>query len=125
MAACACPAELTFFTKVDEPQSLVAHFRNIGVIRDKGFPHSTEEWLNGFKLVSPIKYVANIAPRPLLLVHGSKDDLVDASHAHKLYDRAREPKQIIIVDGAEHRLQQNDTAIAIVIDWLKSQVTMN
>ena len=125
IVTCACPAEFTFFNEVDNPSAIIDHFRGIGIIKDKGFPHSTEEWLNGFKLVSPIKYVANIAPRPLLLVHGNKDDLVDVSHAHKLYDRAREPKQIIIVDGAEHRLQQNDTAIAIVIDWLKSQVTMN
>ena len=33
-----------------------------------------------------------------------------------LYDRAREPKQIIIINGAEHRLRQNDRAMAIVID---------
>ena len=36
--------------------------------------------------------------------------------------RRGRPKQIIIVDGAEHRLRQNDRAMAIVIDWLKSQL---
>lgn len=117
---CACPAEFTFFTEVDEPQSVVDHFRNIGAIRDKDFPYSAQEWLNGFRLVNPIKYVAGIAPRPLLLVHGSQDETVDVSHAYKLYARAGEPKQLIIVDGAEHRLRQNDRAVAIVIDWLKS-----
>ena len=121
VAACACPAELTFFTKVDEPQSLVAHFRNIGVIRDKGFPHSIEDWLNGLRLVSPIKYVAGIAPRPLLLVHGSQDEIVEVSDAYRLYAQAGEPKHIIIVDGAGHRLRQNDKAIAMVTGWLKSQ----
>jgi len=120
VVACACPAEFTFFTEVDDPSSIVDHFRSIGVIRDKDFPHSTEEWLSGFRLVSPIKYVAGIAPRPLLLVHGSQDETVEVSHAHKLYDRAGEPKQVIIVDGAGHRLRQNDRAMAIVIGWLKS-----
>ncbi len=28
--------------------------------------------------------------------------------------------RIIIIDGAEHRLRQNDREMAIVIDWLKS-----
>jgi fermentation-respiration switch protein FrsA (DUF1100 family) len=53
-------------------------------------------------------------------VHGSKDELVEVSHARWLYDKAREPKQIIIIDGAGHRLRQNNRAMAIVIAWLKS-----
>ena len=120
IVTCACPAEFTFFSSANEPQSVIDHLRSIGTIRDEGFPQSIEEWLNGFRLVSPIRYVAGIAPRPLLLVHGSQDEVVEVSHAYKLYDSAGEPKQIIIVDGAEHRLRQNDRAIAIVIDWLKS-----
>ena len=121
IVTCACPAEFTSFLNVDEPQSVIDHFRSIGTIRDENFPQSTEEWLSGFRLVSPIRYVAGIAPRPLLLVHGSQDEVVEVSHAYKLYDSAGEPKQIIIVDGAEHRLRQNDRAMAIVIDWLKSR----
>lgn len=120
-ASCACPAEFTFIFESDDPRSIIDHFRSIGAIRDESFPRSAEEWLNGFKLVRPIECVAEIAPRPLLLVHGSQDETVDVSHAHRLYDRAGEPKQIIIVSGAEHRLRQDDRAITVVIDWLKSQ----
>lgn len=120
IVTCACPAEFTFFPNVDEPQSIIDHFRSIGVIRDESFPQSTEEWLDGFRVVSPIKYVAGIAPRSLLLVHGDQDEMVDVSHAYRLYDSAGEPKQIIIVDGARHRLRENDRAMALVIDWLKS-----
>lgn len=121
VAVCACPADFTFITEVDEPRSVIDHFRSIGTIRDENFPKSTEEWLNGFRLVRPIEYVAGIAPRPLLLVHGSKDETVDISHAYRLYDRAGEPKQIIVVNGAGHKLREDDRAIPIVIDWLKSQ----
>lgn len=113
---CSCPAEFRF----GAPSPLIDRFRSIGVIRDKDFPDSLEEWINGFSLVSPIMHVAGIAPRPLLLVHGNRDELVDVSQAYRLYDRAGEPKQIIIVDGAGHRLRQDDRAMAIVIDWLKS-----
>jgi len=121
VVTCACPAEFTFFTEVDKPQSIIDHFRSIGAIRDKSFPHSAEEWFNGFRLVSPIKHVAGIAPRPLLLVHGNRDETVEVSQAYKLYDRAGEPKLIVIVDGAEHRLRQNDRAMATVIEWLKAR----
>jgi len=125
VVACACPAEFTFFTDVDDSSSVIDHFRSIGAIRSNDFPHSAEEWLGGFKVVSPIKCVAGIAPRPLLLVHGSQDETVEVSHAYKLYDRAGEPKQIIIIDGAGHRLRQSDRAMAIVIGWLKSHAQIS
>jgi len=121
VAVCACPADFTFITEVDEPRSVIDHFRSIGAIRDKDFPRSTEEWLNDFRLVRPIEYVAGITPRPLLLVHGSKDETVAISHAYRLYERAVEPKQMVIVSGAGHKLRQDDRAMAIVVDWLKSQ----
>jgi len=121
VVAYACPAEFTFFNKVNEPQSIVDHFRRIGVIRDKKFPHSTQDWLNSFRLVSPIRYVAGIAPRPLLLAHGNQDKTVAVSDVYRLYAQAGEPKQIIIIDGAGHRLRQNAQAMATVISWLKSQ----
>jgi len=121
VAACACPAEFIFSTKTDEAQSVVDHFRSIGAIRDVDFPQSAEEWFNGFKLVKPIEYVAGIAPRSLLLVHGNQDETVDISHAYRLYERAGEPKQIAIIDGAGHRLRQEDRVVAAVLDWLKVQ----
>ena len=121
IAACACPAEFTFLTRADGPRSFIDNFRSIGAIRDTDFPPSLEEWLDGFRMVSPIKHVAGIAPRPLLLVHGNKDETVNIEQAHRLYDAAGEPKKMVIIDGAGHRLRQDNKAMAIVIDWLKSQ----
>jgi alpha/beta superfamily hydrolase len=121
VVTCACPAEFTLFTEGGDPSSIIDHFRSIGAIRDESFPDSAEEWLNGFRLVNPVDYVAGIAPRALLLVHGSRDETVDVSQAYKLYDRAGEPKQLGIVDGGEHRLRRDDGAMATVIDWLKSR----
>ena len=122
VVTCACPAEFDSLIGANDSRSIIDHFREIGAIRDKDFPYSVEDWISGFRMISPVKHIAGIAPRPLLLVHGSKDELVDVSHAYKLYAKARQPKQIIIVDGAGHRLRQNDEAMSIVIDRLKSQL---
>jgi fermentation-respiration switch protein FrsA (DUF1100 family) len=123
IAACACPAEFTFIS--DDARSAVEYFRSIGTIRDEDFPRSAKEWLNGFRLVSPINYVAEIAPRPLLLVHGSQDETVEVNHAYRLYDRAGEPKRLVIIEGAEHRLRQNEEAMNTVIEWLKSRAEIH
>lgn len=125
VVTCGCLAEFTFLTEADSPQSVIDHFRRIGTIRDKDFPHSTSEWLNGFRLVSPVNYISRIAPRPLLLVHGNQDDMVPVTDAYKLYEKAGEPKQLIIVDGAGHRLRQHKRAMAIAIDFLKSSARIS
>jgi len=122
VASCASPVELASLIKDDDTKSIIGHFRDIAVIRDKDFPPSVDDWLDGFRSVSPVEYIADIAPRHLLLAHGNKDEVVPVNHAYKLYARAGEPKQIIIIDGAGHRLKQDSRAMAIVIDWLKYQL---
>ncbi|MDD5082646.1 MAG: prolyl oligopeptidase family serine peptidase [Dehalococcoidales bacterium] len=119
VVACACPAEFVFGERT--PQGIVEHFRRIGLIRDADFPASVDDWSRGFKKVSPVRYIAGIAPRPLLLVHGSRDEVVNVSQAYRLRDNAGDPKQLVIIDGAGHRLRLDDKAMTVVIDWLKSQ----
>lgn len=46
--------------------------------------------------------VGAIAPVPLLLMHGEKDPVVPVSHAQRLYDAAREPRELWIIPGGEH-----------------------
>ena len=43
-----------------------------------------------------------VAPVPLLVVHGSKDWLVHHSHARLIYERARAPRELLILEGARH-----------------------
>lgn len=50
----------------------------------------------------PIDYVHRIAPRPLFIMHGTDDRVVDPRMARRLYDAAREPKELWLVEGADH-----------------------
>lgn len=40
---------------------------------------------------------------PVLIVHGAEDDLVPPDMAKRLYDAARGPKRLLMVEGAGHR----------------------
>ncbi|MBM3154978.1 MAG: alpha/beta fold hydrolase [Chloroflexi bacterium] len=121
VATFACPADFTFFAVKQQAESLLDHFRSIGLINDPGFPFSVEEWLEGFAEVSPIRWVDRISPRPLLLLHGDRDDIVPLENAYKLYERAGEPKRLIVLPGAGHRLRLEPKALDIALDWLKAQ----
>jgi len=48
------------------------------------------------------RYISGLAPIPLLLIHGTQDDVIPASHGERLFALAREPKTLIIVPGGRH-----------------------
>ena len=120
VAACACPADFFLLIKNDEPASYVDRYREIGAIRDDDFPHSAEEWLDGFRQVRPVDYVEAIAPRPLLLIHSDDDETVAISHAYRLYEKAGEPKKLVELSGAGHKLRHDDRVSDTFVDWFKS-----
>jgi alpha-beta hydrolase superfamily lysophospholipase len=45
---------------------------------------------------------ASLAPRPWLMIHGAKDAYISTEIASRLFDEAKEPKEIWIVPGAKH-----------------------
>ncbi len=51
---------------------------------------------------SPEALVSQVAPRPLLLVHGSDDRLVPVAESNSLFDKAQEPKRLEVVPGLGH-----------------------
>jgi len=51
---------------------------------------------------SPVKTVQNIAPTPLVIIHGTKDQVVPYKHAKKLFEVADEPKKLWPIQGGQH-----------------------
>ena len=52
------------------------------------------------------RLVGQLAPRPLLVVHGKADTRLPYTCGLQIYDWAQEPKQLVLYDGAEHRLDE-------------------
>jgi dipeptidyl aminopeptidase/acylaminoacyl peptidase len=59
---------------------------------------------------------------PILIVHGSLDEIVPLSHAKVLYENAKEPKNIQIIEGGDHRLTDSShrgRAVELTLEWFK------
>lgn len=52
--------------------------------------------------IAPEEAIGRLAPRPVLLIHGTQDALVTPDHAHRLYAAAGESAQLWLVEGAAH-----------------------
>jgi len=51
---------------------------------------------------SPSAAVAGVSPIPLLIIHGDRDPIVPPHHGQRLFDLAREPKQLWVIPGGRH-----------------------
>lgn len=64
-----------------------------------------------------------VAPRPLLVIHGTTDVLLPPRYAQEVYDRAGEPKQLRWIETSNHVELYDQApfvpeAIATLVDWL-------
>lgn len=55
-----------------------------------------------FAALRPVSVVGAIAPRPLLIIHGSADMVTPVAQARQLYAAAGDPKELWIVEGVPH-----------------------
>ncbi len=50
--------------------------------------------------------VASISPRPLLVVHGTADEVLPDACSRDIYERARQPKELVLYPGCRHGLDE-------------------
>ena len=66
--------------------------------------------IKGVVSLSPQTYGAGLAtqlsPRKLLLVHGKADTRLPYTCAQQIHEWAKEPKELVLYEGAEHRLEE-------------------
>lgn len=62
--------------------------------------------------------VDELAPRPILLVHGLDDTHLSPEASRILHEWAREPKRLVLLKGATHSLRQvGDEVRRLLLDW--------
>ena len=62
---------------------------------------------------------------PVLIVHGSSDELVPIAHANAMYEGANQPKDILMIEGADHRFTDpihRKKAVESTLDWFKKHL---
>jgi len=70
------------------------------------------EWVSGGK-VAAVRAVDAVAsakggPRPLLLIHGERDDYLPPDNAQRLFQAAAEPKELWLAPGSGHAMARLD-----------------
>jgi alpha/beta superfamily hydrolase len=62
--------------------------------------------------------VIELAPRPILFVHGLDDTRLSPDCSRYLYSLAGEPKDLVLLEGATHSLRQRHPEVReLLVDW--------
>lgn len=118
VATVAAPADFDDWAR--HPRRLLLHSRSIGIIRRSDFPQSLETWSQPLRTLRASAMVAELAPRGLLVMHGSDDAVVPQSDARALA-AAHGTADVRIIRGAGHNLRQDPRAMAVLLGWLDRQ----
>jgi len=102
------------------PRRLLEHGRDVGVITDPEFPPNLDTWSREFRGIRAVACVGRYAPRPLLVVHGSDDEIVPPFDARVVAD-AHGSAELRFILGAGHALRHDPRAVAVLLGWLDRQ----
>ncbi len=104
---CASPADLSNARIAD--LRLGIHYTNqIGGIRIE--ESYEKEIINEFKEYMPIKWIPYISI-PKFIIHGTADELVDVKNAYRLYEKATDPKELILLEKTQHKIRDDERAL--------------
>jgi putative redox protein len=118
VAALAAPAD--FKDWANHPKRLLQHARDAGAISTAAFPPSVEQWARGLHDIRPADEASGVAPREMLVIHGSDDESVPVFDARVLSD-SHGSAELRIIPGAAHDLRHDPRAVAILLGWLDRQ----
>jgi fermentation-respiration switch protein FrsA (DUF1100 family) len=95
-------------------------------------PADRDGWVNEITLRSlemydeyePGMWVARVSPRPLLMIVPTGDRLTPAEDALEAYNRALEPKRLVMVPGDHYAVyeEQFETTSTAAIDWFRAHL---
>jgi uncharacterized protein len=118
VAALASPAD--FDDWASNPRRLHQHAHEVGIVSAEATPKLLDGWAREMRLTKAVDGAQRLRPRPLLVVHGSADDLVPDFDARVIAD-AHTAAELRLLESAGHRLRHDPRAMAILLGWLDRQ----
>ena len=82
------------------------------------FPAETAQSMNDFRADDQI---ANISPRPVLLLHSANDSVTPTYESIEMFKRARQPAELHLLSDVDHFTfsEENPRLTRIVAEWLE------
>jgi uncharacterized protein len=88
-----------------------------------GDPVDLEAWLTAQDVGQAVERMEG---RPLILMHAEGDTQVPSEHSEELYERAGEPRKLVIIAGGAHTTVQHDPELqSTALRWLERELALS
>ena len=114
----------TFATSADllewcgEPTKFRSQVLRAGVVDPVQTLPEADVLVEGLIALDPLRAIAAIPPRRLLIGHGAEDRDVPVFHARRLHAAAQEHAELRIIQGAGHWLRADPRMVATLLGWM-------
>lgn len=111
------PADLLAWT--GDAKGFLNHARSVGLVRSPNL--DIDQWTREWRELRPLELARKLNPRPVMVIHGSDDEVVPDLDARALADAAGDGADLRLIAGAGHHLRNDPRAVAILLGWLSRQ----
>jgi putative redox protein len=118
IAALGAPVDLRDWSR--DAQRFARHCRSMGVFESEHAPADTGAWSREMAAVDAVASARRFAPRPLLVIHGTEDDVVPVDDAVRLAE-AHGGAELRVISNGGRRLRHDPRAVALLLGWLDRQ----
>ncbi len=101
-----------------DPERCLERARESGAVKTKDFPSDFKAWARDFSEIRAEDVVGKIPPRPVMLIHGSSDEVVMPEEVRLLADLTDAEAEVRIISGGAHDLRHDPRAIALLSGWM-------
>lgn len=92
---------------------------------EEGIAYLRKAFFDDLKRFDIPALASRISPRPLLVIQGEKDDVVNPADAGLIFNGAEEPKEVLFIPGADHQFSQHNRQVwDACFAWLKRYSTV-
>jgi putative redox protein len=118
VAALGAPVDLRDWSR--DAARFARHCRSMGVFESDHAPADTGAWAREMAAIDTVASARRFAPRPLLVIHGTEDDVVPVTDAARLADAHGRAELRVIANGGRW-LRHDPRAVAMLLGWLDRQ----
>jgi uncharacterized protein len=83
-----------------------------------------QRMIDDAEIHNPMNEIAKVSPIALLIIHGTEDVSIDLAGVKRLYERAGDPKELVLIEGADHELSDNvayEQTMQSAVKWFVKQ----
>jgi fermentation-respiration switch protein FrsA (DUF1100 family) len=92
-----------------------------GELEMRADERALEAWLGEHDLRDAVELMGS---KPLILIHAQGDEQIPYTWSQELYERAVDPKKLIVAPGGHHRSAQHDPELqSVALRWLERELS--